>query len=415
MAAKIWIGSKSRAAQLQRLSMVFAVELRLKIVTELYMREMSPKQFHEEFGGGSLPRVVRNFERLAEAGWLRYLRSEGPGGERRGGVEHFYRATELAYIDADTWALLPYSIRVAFSWNAFRQIAARLRTAVEAGKLDGGSSRDLAPMPLLLDQTGWENVIEAIRANFVSIFEEQKDAAIRISHSKEEAIRASIVHIAFESAREGSVSGGPSLAECVREPFVPFPVRLSKVFADDLSMRIIDEANRRGISAKLFHAEIGGESEEKIRRCFRKLADIQLLMEVETKTGGSRRGGTEKFYRATRPSISQDEAGPWSTVTGELRDTDAWSAFEELSDQIKDAMKAGTFDARDDGCMAWSLIQLDRQGWENVAAELDDLRQFVRKEADRASLRMKRSGERPVTMVLALTAFESPKEFEEEP
>lgn len=77
MVAKVWVGIKSRAAHLRRLSVVFAIELRLKIVTELYMREMSPKQFHEEFGGGTLSRVTHNFEKLAEHGWLRYIRSEG--------------------------------------------------------------------------------------------------------------------------------------------------------------------------------------------------------------------------------------------------------------------------------------------------------------------------------------------------
>jgi hypothetical protein len=80
MAAKVWTGLKTRREYLRRLSVVFAVELRQKIVTELYMREMSPKQFHGEFGGGSLSRVTKNFERLAETGWLRCVRTEGPGG-----------------------------------------------------------------------------------------------------------------------------------------------------------------------------------------------------------------------------------------------------------------------------------------------------------------------------------------------
>ena len=80
MTAKIWTGLESRGAYLRRLSVVYAVELRQKIVTELYMREMSPKQFHAEFGGGSLSRVTKNFERLEQTGWLRRVRTEGPGG-----------------------------------------------------------------------------------------------------------------------------------------------------------------------------------------------------------------------------------------------------------------------------------------------------------------------------------------------
>jgi hypothetical protein len=69
---------------LRRLAVVFvAVPIRLKIVTELYQREMSPKQFYEEFGGGSVSRLAQHFERLVETGWLRQMWTEGPGGKRR--------------------------------------------------------------------------------------------------------------------------------------------------------------------------------------------------------------------------------------------------------------------------------------------------------------------------------------------
>jgi hypothetical protein len=103
--------------RLRRLSVVFAVELRLMIVSELYVREMSTKRFQEEFGGGSPSRVNKNFEVLEEESWLRYVRSEGPGGDRRGGTEHFYRATEPAFFDRETWSIMPYSVRIISSWN----------------------------------------------------------------------------------------------------------------------------------------------------------------------------------------------------------------------------------------------------------------------------------------------------------
>ena len=389
MAAKIWVGIKSRAAHLRRLSVVFAIELRLKIVTELYMREMSPKQFHEEFGGGSISRVTSNFEKLGEHGWLRLIRSEGPGGKRRGGVEHFYRATELAFCDQETWALLPYSIRVAFSWNSFKQIAARLREAMEAGVFD--PSRNLTFTTLFLDELGWTEVIEAISTQFVLLFEEQTDAGLRMHHSGEQPIRASVVQIAFESPMRGVGRAGPSLVEG-REPLVPFPVRLSKVFADEISMQIIEETNRREMSAPLFHAEHGGDTVEGIRRRFKKLAEIGWLKQVRRQTGGRRRGAIEKFYRAAGPAIFDNHSGPWAKVPSSLRQTNNWKTFEQLSAQVKEAMKLGTFDARDDSCLAWSLIQLDQEGWEKVTAELDTLLVFIFEEQDRAKARMKKSG-----------------------
>lgn len=408
MTAKIATGVKSREAHLRRLSVVFAVELRLKIVTELYMRPMSPKLFHEEFGGSSISRVTRNFERLTETGWLRHFQNKGPGGKRRGATEHFYRATELAFCDQETWAMLPYSIRVAFSWNAFKEIAQRLRDAIKAGTFD--PARNLDFITLSLDEVGWKRVIDAIADQFTLLFEEQIDAAIRLLHSGEKPIRASIVHIAFESP--GSIGRvGPALVDG-GEPLVPFPVRLSKVFADPICVQIIDEANRRDISAPLFHKEIGGDTLEAIRRRLRKLAEIGWLKQVGTKTGGRRRSATELFYRATGPTIFDNHNGPWANVSDSLKETKGWATFEQLSELVKEAMKAGTFDTRDDGCLAWSLVQLDRQGWEKVIAELDALVAFVLKEQKRAKARLLMSGVEPIAMTVALGGFESPKELE---
>lgn len=413
MTANAPTGMEAVIAHLRRMSVVFAVELRLKIVCELYLREMSPASFYEEFGGGSISRVTRNFERLVEWGWLEYIRKEGPGGKRRGGVEHFYRATELAYFDARAWALLPYSIRVAFSWNSFKQIAARLRTAIEAGWVEPQSKGDLTDQSLRLDPIGWVNVIDAIQAHFDRTLREQRAASERIAGSGEEAIRASVVQIAFEPPG-GEGTEAPYLIESPEEPVVSLFVRLSKVLADEVSMRIVEEANTREISATQFHAEVGGASVAAIRRRFKKLSSMSLLTEVDARTGGRRRGATEKFYRATGPAIFAARRGPWEDVPDAVDGSATWRRFKVLSAQIKEAMKAGTLDARADSWLAWSLLQLDRQGWEAVTADLDALRRFANEEQKRAAARMEESGDPPIEMVLALAAFKSPKEPERE-
>ena len=413
MAAKISTAFAARRELLLRLSVVFAVELRMKILAEAYLREMSPTLFFEEFGGGSISRVARNFERLVEAGWLEYIRKEGPGGKRRGGVEHFYRATELAYFDNETWASLPYSIRVAFSWNIFKGIAGRLRVAIDAGWVEPGSTGDLSSKSLRLDGRGWKNMVDAVQSHFDFTFEEQKAATLRIARSGEEAIRASIVQVAFEPAA-GTAVEAPYVVEGLRDPVVSLPVRLSKVLADEVSMRIVEEGNAREISATQFHAEIGGASVAAIRRRFKKLADLALLTEVDARTGGRRRGATEKFYRATGPAIFAPPSGPWADIPESVDSTATWHRFEGLSAQIKEAMKRGIFDLREDSWLAWSLLQLDRQGWEAVMADLEALRRFASEEQARAKTRMAKSGESAVEMVLALAAFKSPKEPERE-
>lgn len=409
MAAKIAIGIKTRAAQLRRLSVVFAVEIRLKIVTELYMRSMSPKQFYDEFGGGSVDRVDKHFKKLEKAGWLRFVYSEGPGGKRRGKAEHFYRATELAFFDAETWGLLPLSIRIAFSWNSFKQIAQRMREGMEAWVFEARLHRELSCTPLLLDQVGWKRVIEAVDALFVSVFEEQDDARLRVSRFGGELIRVGVVLIAFESPMPGSERIGACLAETDGEPLIPFPERLAPVFADALCMQIIEALNQRPMTLSEFQREFASDvSRGTIRRRFKRLEKIGWLRRDGKRKGEKRRGPAENIYRATKPPIAQN--CPWADVPDALKRTKSWATFEYFSEQVKEAMAAGTFDARTDRYLTWSLLSLDQQGWGKVATGVDALHEFVLKEEERAKERMAKSGEKPVTMTVAFSAFESPKD-----
>jgi hypothetical protein len=142
------------------------------------MREMSGKQFYEEFGGGSLSRVDQNFKVLEREGWLTHIRTEGPGGHRRGAEEHFYRALKPAYFDRETWGLMPYSIRVASSWNIARQVAPRLRHALEKSILPTQDLRDLSCATFALDEEGWTRAQTAVGEHFVRVFDEQENAAL---------------------------------------------------------------------------------------------------------------------------------------------------------------------------------------------------------------------------------------------
>jgi hypothetical protein len=414
--AKVSTGVKSRMAFLRRLSVVLAVELRIKIVTELYLREMSPKQFYEEFGGGSISRVDRNFKRLAEHGWLRYIRSE-TGGERRGATEHFYRATELAVFDNETWALVPYSMRVAISWRTFKILAERVRDALNARTLDARAESHLSWTTVVLDQGGWERVITAIDELFRSIFEEQEEAKLRISRTGEKPMVTTVALTAFEPARRAAASGGervtPQLADIRKESPIPFPLRVSKVLADELCVKIVAEANLREMSAPLFHAEVGGDSAEGIRRRFKMLERVGWLKQVSQKTGGRRRSAIELFYKATGPAIFDREG--WADVPDSIKPTYSWTVFKTLAEQVKKAILAGTFEARLDSHLSWSVLCLDQQGWENVTAAVDALFALVFEEWELAEARLAESGEQALSTTIGLAAFESPERAAKEP
>lgn len=413
MAARIRSRTRSQAERLRRLAVVFAVEVRLRIVVEAYQREVSPKQFFEEHGGGSLSRVARNFDRLLGTGWLRHMRSEGPGGDRRGGVEHFYRATELAFLDRETWAALPYSVRVAFSWRLFRQIAIWLREGVEAKILGSRPGSDLTSRRLTLDRLGWERAIAAVAEVFASIFEEQDDARVRAARSGEKLIRVSVLQLVYESPAEDAERSPSDLLVEIPEPLIPLLVRASRVFPDELCMEIIGVANERAISATEFHQEFGGDI-GKVRRRFRKAAENGWLTEVAWKTGGRRRGATEKFYRATRPAAAQIDEFV-GDIPNATRATKAGKEFERICADFTEAMKAETLDARTDRYVALSLLQLDREGWKRVVAALRDLWAALLEEQREARARPERSGEESIATTVVLGVYETPRVASKEP
>lgn len=413
MAERIRARIRPQAEQLRRLAVVFAVELRLKIVTELYLRQMSPKQFHEEFGGGSLSRVSRNFDRLTETGWLRLIRSEGPGGDRRGGVEHFYRATELMFFDQATWARLPYSVRVAFSWNLFSQIGEQLRNGVEAEMVAMHRGSRLDSRSLRIDRSGQELVIAAVADAFASIFEAQRDARSRVAGTGETLTRFSVLQLAYESPTEGTALGRPGQLVEMPEPLISLHVRASRVFADEICMEIIEAANERTISATEFHREFGGDLGQ-IRRRFRKVAENGWLKEVEWKTGGRRRGATEKFYRATRPAFVKIEE-LLADLPPSVRETEAGRSMRRICTDFVEAMRSETVDARTDRCVALSFVELDTEGLKKVTTVLRNLWALILEVQNEAEARLEESGEEPIAMTVALGIYETPKSSRKEP
>lgn len=408
MSARVVPRGKSQREQLRHLSVVFAVELRLKIVAELYIREMSPTQFYKEFGGGSPSRVARNFKRLADTGWLRYVHSApGPGG-----MEDFYRATEPAFFDGESWALLPYSLRVACSWSLFNQMAPVLREAMEAPCME--QHRDLSCTTLALDEAGWENVIAAIDAQFVSLFEHQDDARRRCIRSEEELIRADIFLIAFQRPMSGAEGVGPDLIVSSKEPLGPFHERLAPVLADDMCLRIIEELNIRPMSPARFHRVFGHEFEragyQSVLRRFKRLEAIGWLARVDPPV---HKRSTEYFYRATVPAIHDRFLRP--KLPDAAGGSDRWRIFQQLCEDAVEAMKTGTFDVRTDRYVTWSYLALDRQAWKEVIDELDELLDYIHDEQRRATKRLEESGESPIRMNVVMAAYESAKEAPKAP
>jgi hypothetical protein len=172
-------------------------------------------------------------------------------------------------------------------------------------------------------------------------------------------------------------------------------------------LSILEELNLYEMSVTQYHREVGDASKSAIRYRFNMLEQIGWLAKVGKRPGDGRRGPHEHVYRAAGPALSGN--GIWSGVPESVKITGSWRTFERISDRVKEAIRAGTFDARPDRHFTWSLLRFDRLGWEKASVAIDERRAFIAEEHGRARLRLAESGETPMKMTVAMMAFESPK------
>jgi hypothetical protein len=131
---------------------------------------------------------------------------EKSGEARRGGVEHFYRATERAMFGTEAWQALPRSVRNHFSGVIFETYMERVIQAMEAGTLDASDERHFSWIPLRLDRQAWTEMISWLDGIFEGVTELQVQASLRMAKSGEEPIPATIGLAGFESPKGSEVS-----------------------------------------------------------------------------------------------------------------------------------------------------------------------------------------------------------------
>jgi len=81
--------------------------------------------------------------------------------QRRGAIEHYYRAVMPAFFDEHQWALIPEPLRRALAGQVFTQAFAEAAAAGGKGAFDAVGAH-LDRMIVDLDDQGWSDVSEAL-------------------------------------------------------------------------------------------------------------------------------------------------------------------------------------------------------------------------------------------------------------
>ncbi len=176
--------------------------------------------------------------------------------------------------------------------------------------------------------------------------------------------------------------------------------RLVKALAHPLRVQILTILNERMASPN----ELSKELEEGLSQVsyhVKVLKDFECIEMTKTEP---RRGAVEHYYRATARAFLTDS--DWQTLPDSVKPGVSAASVQMIVDDVVEALKGGTFDAREDRHLSWTPGVVDEQGWEE-STELvaETLKQVVKIHADSAK-RLAKSGEEGVPATVVLLNFE---------
>lgn len=137
---------------------------------------------------------------------------------------------------------------------------------------------------------------------------------------------------------------------------------------------------------------------------FKVLKDVGFIELVRTEP---RRGAVEHFYRATSKALIPSEIAEQlpKAVRGSISATVCQSIIEEMAS----ALKAGTFDSREDRHLSLVPMTLDEKGWGDLIEMLaQSLDRAIEIQGESAS-RLAESDEPGLSATVAMLGFESPE------
>jgi DNA-binding transcriptional ArsR family regulator len=174
--------------------------LRARILAILAERVASPKEIAEQLGEG-LTTVSYHVRVLVECGVIELDRKV----QRRGAVEHFYRAVHSSLLPPGVWDRFTPAMRKGVSASIVREFFDDASASMDAGVFDAPPG-ELSWTPLVLDELGVEEIGQLTRDFLEAIFEAQSAASERLAGAENgnscKAASATVFLASFLSARD---------------------------------------------------------------------------------------------------------------------------------------------------------------------------------------------------------------------
>ena len=176
-----------------RLVKALAHPVRIQILGCLEDRVASPSRLAGELGV-PLGTVSYHVRILAELGLIELVDRK----QRRGAIEHYYRARGPARISESAWEEVPNIVKEALVQASLGEIYRYVDESAAGGGFERGDSQ-LIRQPLTLDARGWKELAEAVEELVERAKAIEADSADRLNaDERRRADEAALVLMYFE-------------------------------------------------------------------------------------------------------------------------------------------------------------------------------------------------------------------------
>jgi DNA-binding transcriptional ArsR family regulator len=177
-----------------RLAKALSHPMRTHILAILNERVASPNEIAEMIDE-RLPNVSYHVRALQELGCIELVRTA----QRRGAIEHYYRALERPFFSDRDWKRLPRSGRQAITDTTLQMVWHDTAEAVKKGTFESRADRHLSRSPLVLDEEGWKELNSALRKVHTRAEDIASKSGKRLAKSGEPGMSTMLVMMHFES------------------------------------------------------------------------------------------------------------------------------------------------------------------------------------------------------------------------
>lgn len=185
---------RHRGAVDQRLVRALGHPVRVQALIILNERIASPNEISKELDQ-TVGHVSYHIKVLKECECIELVDTA----PRRGAMEHYYRATDRAFLNVSEWASLPSSVRPGLSASLLQNVVDDASSALTAGTFDKRVDRHLSWTPMILDEQGWGELKDGLMTMLEKVFEIQSSSAERLAAADATGIPVTVAMLGFEA------------------------------------------------------------------------------------------------------------------------------------------------------------------------------------------------------------------------